>query len=163
MSRESLARATNSTNLEMAPDVTHDVDRLAAAASGNTLGGLLLRLREGGQGRWAERILLILANRIGDKHRLTRSIADKTAEAALLEFISPHCTLCKGAKVMMLEKVKIICEGCGGSGLQRFSNASRREHIGTYGSRIEAAMSDAHNHMSTALGAYQAHAAGRLE
>jgi len=163
MSRESLARATNSKNLEMESGVTHDVDRLAAAASGHTLGGLLLRLREGGQDRWLRRIVLILTNRVRDKHKLTRSIAERCAIAALEEFISPHCRVCNGARVMMIEKVKIVCDGCGGTGLQRFSNASRRESIGTYGSRIESAMSDCHGHMSAALSAYTSHADERLE
>lgn len=163
MSRESLARATGSGNLEMESEVVHDVDRLAASAGGDTLGGLLLRLREGAQGRWVTRVVPILTNRIMDKQKLTRSTAKKTAEVALGEFLSPQCGACQGARVMMLEKVKIVCEACGGTGLQRFTNQSRREHIGTYGARIEAAMSDAHNHMSTALAAYLSHAAGRLE
>lgn len=162
MSRESLARATNSANLEMAPDVTHDVDRLAAAATGHTLGGLLLRLREGGQARWAKRVVLVLANRVRERHKLTRSIAERCAMAALEEFLSPHCIVCGGARVMMVEKVKIVCHGCGGTGVQRFDNDSRREAIGTYGARIESAMADAHSHMSAALGAYASHAAGRL-
>jgi hypothetical protein len=163
MSRESLARATNSKNLEMESGQVHDVDRLTAAATGHTLGGLLLRLREGGQARWARRIVLILTNRVREKHKLTRSIAEKVAMAALEEFLAPHCVVCRGARVMMIEKVKITCGGCGGTGLQRFSNESRRQNIGTYGARIESAMSDAHGHMSSALAAYASHAAGRLE
>ncbi|MDP3937523.1 MAG: hypothetical protein Q8R92_05230 [Deltaproteobacteria bacterium] len=163
MSRESLARATNSKNMEMESGITHDVDRLAAAAGGDTLGGLLLRMREGAQARWAKRVILILANRIREKHKLTRSIAEKTAMAALEEFLAPHCTVCRGARVMVVEKVKIVCEGCGGTGLQRFSNTTRRQNIGTYGSRIEGAMADAHGQMSDALGAYLSHAAVRLK
>lgn len=167
MSRESLARATNSENLEMESGVTHDVDRLAAAATGHALGGLLLRLREGGQVRWLKRVVYILTNRVREKHKLGRDIAERCALAALEEFLSPHCRVCNGARVMMLggavEKTKIVCGGCGGTGLQRFTNASRREAVGTYGSRIESAMTDCLSHMSAAVSAYASHAAARLE
>lgn len=162
MSKESLARAANSNNLEMASGVVHDVDRLTAMATGDVLGGLLLRFRESDQPQWAKRISLILAKRIGDKHRLTRGISLRTAVAALEEFRSPNCSVCLGARVRMFDQLKVICSGCEGSGQQRFDNASRRARIGTYGRLIDSAMSDCHRWMTDSVSAFLGHAAGRL-
>ena len=162
MSKEALARANNSSNLELESGVVRDADRLTAMAFGDTLGGLLLRFRESAQPQWAKRIVLILAKRIGDRHNLTRDIAIRTATCALTEFRDPHCVVCGGARVRMFEQVKITCAGCDGTGRQRFDNAARRAQIGTYGSRIDAAMSDCHQHMANALGAFLGSANARL-
>ena len=162
MSQESLARATNSKNLEMEPGVVHDADRLAAAASGDALGGLLLRFRESEQPRWGHRIVLILTNRIIERHKLTRSIAYKAALAALWEFHSPHCEVCNGARVRVIDQLKVICAGCEGSGKQLFTDKSRSKFIGAYSKRIDDAMADTHRWMQNSLGAYLGHAASRL-
>lgn len=163
MSKETLAKATNSSNMEMEPNVTHDADRVAAMAGGNVLGGLLLRFREGEQPQWAKRIVLILARRMVLRQHLTRSIAERTACAALEEFRSPYCTSCRGARETMIGRLKLTCPACEGSGRQHHTDASRRARIGTYGRRIAEAMDEAHKDMSSALGAYLGHAAGRLE
>lgn len=162
MSKESLARATNSTNMEMEPGVVHDADRVAAMAGGNTLGGLLLRFRESAQPQWARRISLILARRVLHKYRLGHEIALRTAVCALEEFHSPHCITCGGAKELVGANLRVVCDACGGTGKQRYTNGSRRARIGTYGARIDLAMADAHRDMANALAAYLHHANGKL-
>lgn len=162
MSKESLARATNSQNLELEPGVVHDADRLAAAATGDTLGGLLLRIRESDQPRWIKQIVLILGRRVRNKHQLGASISNRVALTSLDEFRNPHCVACHGARVLILDQLKIECQVCVGSGRQRFDNASRRARIGTYGARIDKAMSDCHRWMQDALAAYLGHAAAGL-
>jgi hypothetical protein len=146
----------------MEPGVVRDADRLAAMAGGNTLGGLLLRFRESEQPQWARRIALILISKIVNKYRLGRSLATRVAVAALEEFRNPHCVACNGARVMLLEKVKITCGACDGTGKQRFDDASRRARIGAYGPRIDAAMTSAHEWMSGALATCMSRASGRL-
>ena len=163
MSKETLAKATNSSNMEMEPGVVHDVDRIAAMAGGDILGGLLLRFREGEQPQWGRRIALILARRMILRQHLTRSIAERVACAVLEEFRSPHCTTCHGAREMIVGRLKITCHACEGSGKQHYTDASRRAKIGTYGRRIDEAMDEAHKDMARALGDYLGHAAGRLE
>ena len=162
MSRESLARATNSTNLELESGVVHDADRLAAAAGGDTLGGLLLRVTDSAQPRWLKQIMLILARRVMDKHDLPRPVSHRIAMTALDEFRDPHCGTCKGARVMIIDQLKIVCAACEGSGKERFTNGSRRARIGTYGRRIDEAVSDCHRWMQDALSAYLSAAAARL-
>jgi hypothetical protein len=163
MSKESLARAANSSDMTVEPGVVHDADRLAAMAGGNVLGGLLLRFRESEQPQWARRIVLILAHRIVRKHRLGRELAERTATMALTEFRQPHCTECGGAKEMILGNLKVTCGACEGTGKQRYTNTTRRARIGTYGTRIDAAMADCHREMADALGAFLLHASWRLE
>ena len=163
MSKESLARATNSTDLTVESGAVHDADRLAAMATGDALGGLLLRFRESDQLQWGRRIALVLANRIIRKFRLEREIATRTAIAALEEYWQPHCIACGGAGALMLEQLRVVCEPCHGSGKQRYTDGTRRARIGTYGTRIGDAMAFAHQEMANGLGAYLGHAAGRLE
>ncbi len=163
MSSETLARAANSVDLAFEPNVVHDVDRVAAMAGGNALGGLLFRFAEAQQPRWGYQIALILANRAMKRHAIGRELAQKIGAAALLEFASPHCVTCNGARELVLDELKVICEACGGSGKQRYSNTSRRALVGTYGKRIDDAFADCHNDMANALGAFVGHANGRLQ
>ena len=162
MSKESLARATNSTDLTVEEGVVHDADRLAAMALGDALGGLLLRFRESDQPQWGRRIALILARCIADRQHIGRDIALRTAVAALEEFRNPHCVVCNGARELVGANLRVVCDSCGGSGKQRHTDATRRERIGTYGSRIDAGMAQAHADMASALGAYLSNANARL-
>ena len=162
MSKETLARAANSTDLGMEADVVHDVDRLMAMACGDTLGSLLLRFRESGQSQWGHRIVLILARRLKDQQHLGRDIAVKVAAAALEEFAQDHCSECHGARQLVLDKLTVVCSACDGSGKERWSNAARRERIGAYGARIDAGMESCHRWMGNAVGALLAHASARL-
>lgn len=163
MSKETLAKAANSTDLGMVEGVVKDIDRVAAMAGGDELGGLLLRYRESDQPQWARRIVQLVGRRVADKHRVTPNEATRIAIAALREFHSPHCVACHGARVMVLDNLKIECESCHGSGKERFTDASRAEVIGKYNSLIDAAVATAHKVMANAAGALLAHAAGRLE
>lgn len=162
MSKETLARANNSTDLGMVEGVVKDIDRVAAMAGGDELGGLLLRYRESEQEQWARRIVQLLGRRVADKHRLTPNMATRVAIAALREFRSPHCTECNGARQMVIDKLTIICQVCDGSGKARFTNASRTEVLGSYSSLLDSAMATAHTTMANAVGALLGHAAGRL-
>jgi DnaJ-class molecular chaperone len=143
--------------------VVHDADHLAAGASGNALGGLLLRFRESEQPQWAHRIAHMLAAKVADKYKLSRDLALRSAVCAMEEFRYPHCTVCNGARELVGPNLRVTCEACGGTGKQRHTDASRRVRIGTYGTRIDAAVADCHSVMSNALAAYLTHAKWRME
>lgn len=162
MSKEALARAANSDNLEMEAGVIHDADRLAAMAGGNTLGGYLLRFREGEQGQWAQRIALILVARVVRTYKLGRALATRLVVLAMAEFSQPQCVTCGGARELMFDQVVITCEDCHGSGLQQRDDDARRSFIGAYSKRIDDAMAACHRWMTDALTAYMRRAEGRL-
>jgi predicted RNA-binding Zn-ribbon protein involved in translation (DUF1610 family) len=137
--REALARAVNSSDLEVEVYVT-DVDRVAALSAASELGSLLLRLREGGQTEFAHRAMLLLSKRVHDKYRLARTISNSVATQAIMEWAYPHCRSCGGAREIMNDKIKITCPTCGGIGVRRYSDGERRQAIGAWGGRIELAL-----------------------
>ena len=162
MSKEALAQATNSSDLEFEQGVVRDIDKVVAMAGGNTLGGLVFRVRECGQPEFGRQAVLILAHRIVRKFSLGRAVAERTAACALAEFVNPHCGVCNGAREVMLGQVKVTCPACEGSGKQRHSNNTRRAVIGTYGSRIDAAVAECHKDLANALTAFLARTGYRL-
>ena len=163
MSSKSLARAANSSDLEIEPGVVHDVDRVAAMAGGNTLGGYLFRYGVAQQPQWGKRIVLILSSRLVHARLVARPVAERVAACALMEFAHPHCRACGGGRELTIDKVKVTCPTCGGSGLHRHTDAERRAVLGVYGSRVAVAMSRCLSYLSDALGAFLGRAAGRLE
>lgn len=134
--RESLARAVNSSDLEMEEYVT-DVDRVAAMSAGSHLGSYLLRVRDGGQVEFAHRAMLILAKRVIKRHHIARTMAEAIAAQALIEWVRPHCRACGGARELMIDSKPTPCPTCGGSGVHRHSDSERRAIIGAWGGRVE--------------------------
>jgi len=161
MANEPLTRAVNSTDLEQQQHLV-DVDRVAAMASGNRLGSLLWRFGPGVQPAWGRTIVLILARRVVRRHRIGYALARRVAGCALLEHSRPQCMTCNGARELLGANLRVTCPDCGGTGLQRYSDAARRAQIGTYGARIDAAMLGCHSWMADALGSFLAATAGKL-
>ncbi len=162
MSGEAFARAENSSDLEMEPESVRDVDRVIALAGGNVLGGLLFRVREGGQPQWSRRVVLIVARRMIRRYRLGRQIAERAAACALEEFVFPYCRVCGGAREIVGGNLRVECHACQGSGKQRYSDGYRKRRIGCYGRVIDRAMAEAHHEMTNALGAFLGRASGRM-
>jgi len=147
--RQCLARAVNSSNLEMETFET-DVDRVAAMAAGTHLGSYLLRIRDGGQVEFSHRAMLILARRIHKRHRIVRTLAEAIATQALIEWIKPWCRACGGARELMIDSKPTTCPKCGGSGVHRHSDRERRSAIGSWGGRIETGFNYAAAEISSA-------------
>lgn len=161
--KEILARAVNASSLEW--DDTHEtqVDRVAAMAGGSHLGSYLLRIREGAQPEWAHRAMLILAHRVIKRHHLSRSIAEKIAAQALVEWTYPHCPDCGGAREVMGEKIRILCPSCKGTGVRRWTDTERKEYIGAWGGRVEQGLSFVLAEITSATGGIVYAARVRLE
>jgi hypothetical protein len=161
---ETLTRAVATSDLGMEAEVVHDVDRVAAMGLGakGDLGSLVFRFARAEQPQWGRRIVLVLANRIIRRHAIGRQMAEKIAAVALLEFARPHCRSCGGARETMVGEVKQVCTACGGSGVERYTNAERRDLIGAYGKRVDDAMADCHRDLTNALAGFLGHVAGRL-
>lgn len=155
MANESLARAANSADLEMEPEIVRDADRVAAMASGNTLGSLLFRVGMGGQLQWGPRIINTLRVRACFKYpELGAQLGYRVAATALLEFVAPQCLVCCGARELVGASLRVTCHACEGTGKQRWSNNARRARIGAYNKLVDRAMATCHEEMSIALGRF---------
>lgn len=147
--REALATSVNAKNLEWG-DHEKQVDRVAAMSAGTHLGSYLIRVREGAQTEFAHRAMLIISKRLHDRYRLARSIADKVAAQAIMEWVGPHCRCCGGTRERMVAETKVSCHVCHGSGAHRFSDSERKKSIGAWGGRIEDGLNFALAEITTA-------------
>lgn len=150
--KEILARAVNASSLEWEETHETQVDRVAAMAGGSHLGSYLLRIREGAQPEWAHRAMLILARRLIKRHHISRSIAEKIAAQALVEWAYPHCPDCGGAREVMGEHIRILCPSCKGTGVRRWTDSERRGYIGAWGVRVEQGLSFVMAEITSATG-----------
>lgn len=120
--RESLASALYSSLKETLSD--GPVTRLHAFSKAPRLSTLLWRLKYAQDlgcfvecQRMLEREMSPRRSRAGQRLR--------ACEQALGEWIRDQCEVCLGAGVMMIEDLKITCDGCGGLGRKRYSDQER--------------------------------------
>jgi hypothetical protein len=133
--REVAGVAVVSGNLGMAEWSERAVDRIAAlgaAGKVSTLGESLWRWLYGGCHRSAEQVREILAAKLR-AYPLTAARRARIATYAMHEFSNQRCPLCHGAREATLADGKVIvCEGCAGTGLNRFTNGDRARACGVH-------------------------------
>jgi len=56
------------------------------------------------------------------------NILRKVAEQSLREFISDKCQTCNGRASITVNKLKITCEDCSGSGIRRYTDFERARY-----------------------------------
>ena len=56
-------------------------------------------------------------------------IAKRVVTQALDEFLFPFCSMCSGAKEVIVDKLRVICPKCGGSGVKRYSDSDRARQM----------------------------------
>ena len=53
---------------------------------------------------------------------------------ALHEYLSPHCTSCRGAREVVVGERRVVCPSCNGGGIRRYGDAERAQSMGlSYG------------------------------
>lgn len=123
--RESLA-STGMANLSWDEDYERAIDRVAACGKCESLGvdlwkaRYMLEVSAYHRCRW-ELLKRVLARY---KHE-DRGIAQKLVDQALIEFIASFCPTCGGAREIMLNELRVLCDTCGGSGVRRYSDYDR--------------------------------------
>jgi hypothetical protein len=126
-------------NMDHNPDRERPVDRVAATGWANSLGLLLWRAKyqlETDAYLHAKRALV--AYYCEHRSRFEQVvIVEKIADQCLHEYLSPHCTACRGAKELVTESLRITCSTCGGTGIRRYSDTARAQQMGLSVDRIK--------------------------
>jgi hypothetical protein len=103
-----------------------DVDRIAAMGFTSRLGSLLWRLKYANDHRAYKPAVLVLAK----KAKSGFPIGMRLCELALREWCMPQCEVCRGAKEIMVEDLRIVCKGCDGIGVRRYTSREREAAAG---------------------------------
>ena len=121
-------------HLEWNDECTMPVEFVAAMAGVSNLGSDVFRAK--GYDRAAlHRAVLQLARkawRVGHKKKLPMSDEQSRvfAKAVLIEVIKPHCRVCTGAGVSIIDELKVICPACDGVAIHRYGDKERARLCG---------------------------------
>jgi hypothetical protein len=127
--RESIAHSLNSTHLEPS-EFECAIDRIGALARTTALGSALWRYGYGGDESAARSVIKHLLRKAERrtkiyKHHDDFKLLKKTCVMVLHEWKYKGCMGCGGAGEISSEKLKVVCQPCGGTGLHRFSDQER--------------------------------------
>jgi hypothetical protein len=123
--REIMGGALNTSDLSVRPWES-DVDRVAAMGKTSRLGSLLWRLKFANDPACYKPALYLLAKRLNT----SRAILVKLCELAIREWCLPQCDVCQGAREIIVEDLRIVCKGCEGHGIKRYSDREREAFLG---------------------------------
>lgn len=131
--REAVGAALLSTHLETQAHESA-IDRIGALAHASKLGGLLYHWRYAGQGRYAGPVLREMLRKARRKLKIGRFHVDhpilvRACKQAMREWYAPQCSNCHGARETVMEKLRLVCPVCAGSGLRRYSDPERLEAL----------------------------------
>lgn len=134
MSRQALVRAVAARSLKFDANIEtqREIDRVAAlglATKSNALGAELIHA-EAQNADSARRAIWLVARTLIRRHRLARSLAERIAQAALIENMNPACTACGGRGYQYVEATVSVCVTCAGTKLHRYSDAQRANLCG---------------------------------
>ncbi len=118
--------ATHHANLEWEPDHEKAIDKVAASGLCDTLGVLLWKAKYMLESDAYKKAQKELEQRV--KGRFTKEaglICDRVAEQSLREYLSDRCRTCNGAKELIVQQRRIVCEVCSGNGIRRFTDFER--------------------------------------
>lgn len=127
--REALA-ATSVASLEWSEERERAVDRVAASGRAPALGVQLWKARYMLEAKAYQDARRGLIRLFLERHPAEKpSIAEKCVDEALSEFLGPACSSCSGARELVTENLRVVCEACGGSGLRRYTDWERASRM----------------------------------
>lgn len=132
---ERLAGAMSADDLGWSESVTKPVEYAAAMSGATPIGSDLFRSRDGLDKQALRRAILLIAARAikaGQKRKLpiSRAMAGVLAAGALFERLAFHCRNCTGARVVVIDQLKIVCPTCGGVGIHHYGDKERARLCG---------------------------------
>lgn len=126
---EKIALATSAKNLSWSDHKQTSIELVAALAATSSLASDMLRAAQSDSQAMRRAIRALAEKSIKAGHRkrinLSHELALTLSVCAMIEHLQPNCRKCKGAKVLMLDKLKIICHECGGVGVHRYTDSER--------------------------------------
>ena len=127
--REAIA-STALASLEWSEERERAIDRVAASGKVSRLGLDLWKAKYMLEAQAYQDARIALVKAFSDRYKAeTEQIAIACVDEALHEYLGPGCKVCLGAKELTVENLRIICNGCDGSGLQRYTDYDRAKHM----------------------------------
>ncbi len=112
--------------LEWNADVEKAIDRVAAGSAALRLGVDLWRAKYLLEGQAYRDVTEGMVRRYLERYDKEKpEIARKCVEQSLSEYMGPSCKACLGAKWLMMDGLKVLCQACDGSGLRRYTDYHR--------------------------------------
>jgi hypothetical protein len=110
------------------------IDRVGALARASRLGRALWHWRYAGQPNHAE-VLTALVRRGSKRLQISNrhpeyEILVRACKQSLLEWYFPKCRSCRGAAEQIINKKRVLCPNCGGTGLHRYGDYERMDGLG---------------------------------
>jgi len=130
--RKLVASAILGTDLSDDPNQETPLDRIAAFAFSDRLGNLLWRLRWANDRHSFAPAVFLLSSRMR-VHGELRSMREKVAQCALMEWLNDVCVPCQGRGKLVPKDTPIAthsCTVCNGTGKARHSDAARARALG---------------------------------
>jgi len=110
------------------------IDRVGALAHGSRLGRLLYHWKHADQPdtlKVQQELLRRARRRFGiSPYHVDHPVLISACTQAMTEYYSPQCRQCSGAGELVTQRLRILCNTCGGSGLRRVADAERIAALG---------------------------------
>ena len=131
--REVVGAALNSGHLEPSDYREVPIDRVGALARATTLGRLLWHWKYADQ-PIAHKVLPELVRKAQGRFQISRRHPDYTILIAasrqiLVEWYFPKCRSCRGAAEQVIDRKRVQCPTCGGTGLHWYSDFERMDGL----------------------------------
>lgn len=128
--RELIGTAVRSSDLRMTPTEERAIDRVAALAGTNELGGALLRLKYGLDEGSYRQVRSAVARKVAKRASADPGILDKLATRVLLEFVDDQCEHCHGRTWVQRGAARQQCRTCNGTGQRMARDIDRAQALG---------------------------------
>jgi hypothetical protein len=119
--------ATHHAGLGWEDGVEKAIDRVAASGRADALGVLLWKAKYMSESPAyvdARKRLIVLYREKRSVHE-TPVIVEKIVDQVLHEYLSDRCRMCLGAKELVTEQLRVVCEACAGTGVRRYGDSER--------------------------------------
>jgi len=102
------------------------VDRVAASGRASTLGLQIWKARYMLESKAYQDAIKGLTAHYLCRYKAERpDMARRLAEEILSEFMGPSCTTCNGARELVVEELRVMCDTCRGTGLKHYTDIER--------------------------------------